>query len=87
MLAAAFLGVAIGVVVKRWGPTGLWTLVVATLAVSGALAVLVTWQRAWGDLGSWLSDQSAVTLAAVIPVVLALGTAALSFAGIRRVVP
>lgn len=87
MLAAAFLGVAIGVVMKRWGPTGLWTLVVATLAVSGALAVLVSWQRAWGDVGSWLTDQSAVTLAVALPVVLALGTAALAFAGIRRVVP
>ncbi len=87
MLAAAFLGVAIGVVMKRWGPTGLWTLAIATLVVTGGLAILVSWRRAWGDLGSWLTDQSAVTLAVALPVLVALATAALSFAGIRRVVP
>lgn len=87
MLAAAFLGVGIGVVVKRWGATGLWTLVAATIVLSGAVAILVSWRRAWGDVGSWLADQSTVTLAVTVPVVLALATAALSFAGIRRVVP
>ena len=87
MLAAAFVGVAIGVVVKRWGPTGLWTLVVGAIALFGSLAILISWRRAWGDVGTWLVDQSMVTLAVTIPVVLALATAALSFAGIRRVVP
>ncbi len=87
MLAATFLGVAIGVVMKRWGPTGVWSLVVATLVVTGGLAILVSWRRAWGDVGSWLVDQSMVTLAVTIPVALALVTAALSFAGLRRVVP
>ncbi len=87
MLAAAFLGVAIGVVMKRWGPTGLWTLAIATLVVTGGLAILVSWRRAWGDLGSWLTDQSAVTLAVALPFLVALATAVLSFAGIRRVVP
>jgi len=87
MLAAAFLGVGIGVVSKRWGPTGLWSLVAATLVVGGGLAVLVSWRRAWGDVGSWLVDQSTVTLAVTIPLALALVTAALSFAGMRRVVP
>ncbi len=87
MLAATFLGVAIGVVMKRWGPTGVWSLAVATLVVTGGLAILVSWRRAWGDVGSWLVDQSMVTLAVTIPVALALVTAALSFAGLRRVVP
>ena len=87
MLAAAFLGVAIGVVVKRWGPTGLWTLAIATILLAGVSAVLVTWRRAWDDLGTWLVDQSALTLAVVVPMAVALATAALSFAGFRRVVP
>ncbi|WP_369256020.1 hypothetical protein [Geodermatophilus amargosae] len=87
MLAAAFLGVAIGVVMKRWGPTGLWSLVVASILVFGGLAILVSWRRAWGDVGTWLVDQSMLTLAVAIPVVLALATAALSYAGLRRVVP
>lgn len=87
MLAAAFLGVAIGVVMKRWGPAGLWSLVVATLVVSGGLAILVSWQQAWGDVGSWFVGQSMVTLAVTFPLLIALATAALSFAGLRRVVP
>ncbi|SNS87119.1 hypothetical protein SAMN04488107_4089 [Geodermatophilus saharensis] len=87
LLAAAFLGVAIGVVVKRWGPTGLWSLVVGAILFFGGLAILVSWQRAWGDVGSWLVAQSVVTLAVAIPLVVVLVTAALAFAGLRRVVP
>ncbi|SFT32494.1 hypothetical protein SAMN05660657_00003 [Geodermatophilus amargosae] len=87
MLAAAFVGVAIGVVMKRWGPTGLWSLVVASIVVLGGLAILVSWRRAWGDVGTWLVDQSMLTLAVAIPLVLALATAGLSYAGLRRVVP
>ncbi len=87
MLAAAFVGVAIGVVMKRWGATGLWTLAVATIVLVGVAAVLVSWRRAWEDLGGWLTDQSALTLAVALPVAVALVTAAISFAGLRRVVP
>ena len=87
MLAAAFLGVAIGVVAKRWGPAGLWSLAVATIVLLGGLAILISWRHAWDDLGTWLVAQSIVTLAVAIPAVLALATAALSFAGLRRVVP
>jgi hypothetical protein len=87
MLAAAFVGVAIGVVMKRWGPTGLWSLIVASIVVLGGLAILVSWRRAWGDVGTWLVDQSMLTLAVTIPLVLALATAGLSYTGLRRVVP
>jgi hypothetical protein len=87
MLAAAFLGVAFGVVMKRWGQLGLWSLVVGTIVVFGGLAVLVSWQRAWGDVGTWLTDQSALTLAVLIPAVLGVVAAGLSFAGLRRIVP
>ncbi len=87
MSAAAFLGIAVGVVMKRWGQTGLWSLLIGALVVSGGLAILVSWRRAWGDVGTWLVDQSTFTLAVTIPLALVLVTAALSFAGIRRVVP
>ena len=87
MLAAAFLGVAIGVVMKRWGALGLWSLVVSAMVGFGGLTVLVSWRGWWGDIGTWLVDQSMLTLAVAIPLALALATAALSFAGLRRIVP
>ena len=87
MLAAAFLGVGIGVVMKRWGQLGIWGLVIGAIVVFGGLAVLVSWRGAWGDIGTWLVAQSMLTLAVTIPLLLALATAALSWAGLRRVVP
>ncbi|MGY1717037.1 hypothetical protein ACI78R_21445 [Geodermatophilus sp. SYSU D01106] len=87
MLAAAFLGVAIGVVMKRWGQYGIWGLVIGAMVVFGGLAVLVSWRGWWGDVGTWLVDQSTLTTAVAIPVALAAVAAALSFAGLRRVVP
>jgi hypothetical protein len=87
MLAFAFIGVGIGVVFKRWGATGVWSLTVAALLALGGLAVLITWQRWWGELGSWLAEQSVATLAIGLPTALAAVAAALTFAGIRRVVP
>ncbi|MGY1687576.1 hypothetical protein ACI8AK_18485 [Geodermatophilus sp. SYSU D00867] len=87
MLAAAFLGVAIGVVMKRWGQFGIWGLVIGAMVVFGGLAVLVSWRGWWGDVGTWLVDESVLTLAVAIPVALAAVTAVLSFIGLRRIVP
>lgn len=87
MLAFSFLGIGLGVVYKRWGPGGVWGLTLATLLVLGGLAVLMTWREWWLPLGSWLADQSLATLAIGLPAAVALIAAALSFVGIRRVVP
>jgi hypothetical protein len=87
MLAFCFLGIGLGVVYKRWGNSGVWGLALVTVLALGGLAVLMTWQKWWLPVGSWLDDQSFVTLAVGLPVALALIAAALSFTGIRRVVP
>jgi hypothetical protein len=87
MLALAFLGMGIGIVYKRWGQPGVWGLILGTIVVFGGLAVLITWLQAWGEVGRWFADQSLVTLAIALPVAIAAVTAALSFTGIRRVVP
>ena len=87
MLAAAALGVSFGVVMKRWGQLGLWSMVVSALLVLGGLAILVSWQRAWGDIGTWLTEQSMVTLTVLVPAALTVVAAGLSFAGLRRIVP
>jgi hypothetical protein len=87
MLAFIVAGIGMGVVQKRWGPSGVWGLIIGSLVVFGGLAVLVTWLRAWGDVGSWLTDQSVATLAVGLPLALAAVLAVLSFAGLRRTVP
>ncbi|MGY1787562.1 hypothetical protein [Geodermatophilus sp. SYSU D00698] len=87
MPAAAFLGVAIGVVMTRWGQFGIWGLVIGAMLVFGGLAVLVSWRGWWGDVRTWLVDESVLTLAVAIPVALAAVTAVLSFTGLRRIVP
>jgi hypothetical protein len=87
MLAFIFAGIAVGVVYKRWGQNGVWALSIGLLLFFGGLSVLVTGLHAWGDLGRWLTDQSLETLAIALPVAIAAVVAALSFQGIRRVVP
>jgi hypothetical protein len=87
MLAFIFAGIAIGVVYKRWGQTGVWTLTIALLLFFGGLIVLVTGLHAWDEIGRWLTDQSLQTLAIGLPLALAAVVAGLSFRGIRRVVP
>jgi hypothetical protein len=87
VLAFAFLGMGMGVVSKRWGPSGVWFLTLGSTVLFGTLAILITWLREWRAIGGWLADQSVTTLAVVLPVALTLAVAAVSFAGLRRVVP
>ena len=87
MLGFIFAGIGIGVVFKRWGSNGLWALAILAVLLSGGLSVLVTAMNGWRDIWNWLVDQSLVTLSVGVPLAIALAVAALSFAGIRRVVP
>lgn len=87
MLACAFVGMAIGVVYKRWGASGVWALVLASLLGFGGLAVLITALRAWTEVWSWLSDQSMYGYTLLVPAVAAVVLAGLSWTGLRRAVP
>ncbi len=87
MLAFAFVGLGIGVVQQRWGQLGTWGLIIGSLVLFGGLAVLITWLEAWGAIGDWFSDQSAVTLSVGLPLAVALAAGLAAFPGIRRVVP
>jgi hypothetical protein len=87
MLGMTFLGIAIGAVVKRWGQTGTYLLVIGTLVIFGAAAVLVTGMGWWSPLGTWLVARSALTIALGYAVVVGLISAGLSYAGLRRAVP
>ena len=87
MAAFAFVGVGIGIVHQRWGPAGTWGLIVGSMVVFGALAVLITWLEAWREVGDWFADQSTATLTVGLPLAVALIAAVASFPGMRRIVP
>jgi hypothetical protein len=87
VLAAAALGVGSGVVLKRWGTTGVWATVIGSmLALAGLVAITTALDR-WADIWSWTLDQSTVTLMVLVPTVVALAIGGLSFVGLRKVVP
>jgi len=87
MFLAASLGVALGVVVKRWGQLGMWTLGVALLLASGLVAALLTWRGGWPAVGSFFVDTSAAALLVAGPAVLAALVVTAGFLGLRRAVP
>src|SRR4029078_9445023 len=53
LLAFTFVGMGIGVVSKRWGPSGAWVLSLGATLFFGGLAVLLTWLQAWDEVGRW----------------------------------
>jgi hypothetical protein len=87
MLACAVLGMALGVVFKRWGAPGLYVLGIGIGLLAGLAAVWATWQRAWEDVGGWFADQSVAMLAITLPMLLTIGLAGLAFLGLKRTVP
>ena len=87
MLAFLVIGIGIGVISKRWGPSGVWVLSIGSMVVVGGLAVLLGWLGAWPAIGRWLGDQSVTTLSVGLPILLAAVVAGLAYGGIRRVVP
>jgi hypothetical protein len=87
VLASAFLGIAIGVVAKRWGAMGVWSVGIAALLVFGGGAVLVTALHSWTDLGHWMDARSVLTVALGSAGVVAVLSAGLSYGGLRRAVP
>lgn len=87
MFVLSLLGMAIGVVYKRFGSVGLYGLTIGAVLGLGALSALLTWLTAWDNVGGWFSDQSLIPLSAGWPVVLGIGFALAGYIGIRRVVP
>lgn len=87
MLAFMAIGAGVGVVQKRWGSNGLWSLGILVLVVVGGLAVLITALGTWVQVGSWFADRSVLTLTVTLPAAVAVVLAGLSWAGLRRAVP
>jgi hypothetical protein len=87
LLAFAAVGIAFGIVYKRWGQAGAWAAVVLLMLALGGLAVLISWTGAWGSVGGWFADRSLPALTIALPAAVAGVVALLSYPGIRRVVP
>ena len=87
MLLASVVGTGLGVVVKRWGQTGMWVLGITSLLLSGLAGVLVTYSGSWGAVGAFFLDAPLAVLVLVVPGLAAVALAGLGFAGLRRAVP
>lgn len=87
MFFAASLGIGVGVVIKRWGQLGMWTLSIVLLLASGTAAALITWRRGWTAVGTFFVDTPILVLLLLVPAVIAVAVAGTSFLGLRRAVP
>lgn len=87
MAVTAFLGIALGVVYKRFGSLGMYVLTIGLILGLGVAAALITWQERWIAIGEWFGDQTTIGLAAGWPLLLGVLFAAAGYLGIRRVVP
>ncbi|NNM45966.1 hypothetical protein [Knoellia koreensis] len=85
MLSA--LGMVIGVVFKRWGQSGVYTLTITSLLLIAVVTLLVTWQDWWAAIGRFFTDSSFVGLTAGYPALLAVACASLAWLGLRRAAP
>ncbi|HEX2301649.1 MAG TPA: hypothetical protein VHH34_24615 [Pseudonocardiaceae bacterium] len=84
LLFLSFLGVALGVVFKRWGQLGLYVLGAASIVLVGGLAALATMLDWWPALGRFLADRTALGLLVGYPLVLAVLIATTGYLLIRR---
>ncbi len=68
----------------RWGVNGLFTVGTATVLVLSGLVALVTWQRQWGNLIGWFSDQPVALTVVGLPILLAALLTGGGYLAIRR---
>jgi hypothetical protein len=86
-LALSALGVVLGVIFKRWGQTGLYVALVGSAVVLTAAVLMITWQKWWGSVGSFFTEQSTLALVAGYPLLIAVALGGLGFLAIRRATP
>ena len=86
-LAFAAVGAGFGVVWKRWAAPGMYGLIIGLLVVATGVLALIGWLDAWREVGAWFVDRSLVTLGVGLPAAVAAVVGALTFTGLRRVVP
>ncbi len=83
-LLVAGLGLAAGVLTKRWGTNGWLVVVAVSIVVFGALGAIATITDSWPGIGSWLLDQSTVGIFAGWFAVIAVAALVLGYLALRR---
>ena len=86
-LALGLVGFVSALLHRRWGVNGLFGATIVLLVLSGAVTALITRQRLWPRIGHWFADQSALSLFAGWPALLALVLAVVGYLVIRRATP
>ncbi|WP_017975077.1 hypothetical protein [Actinopolyspora halophila] len=86
-LLLAFLGVWAGVVFKRWGQPGVYTMIFGAGLLAGVLAVVATWQEWWPSIGRFFVEQPPAALFGGYPLALAAVIAAVGYLTLRRAAP
>lgn len=83
---AMVIGVSllVGAVHQRWRVVGLYTVLAGVLVVGGLIAILITWQRWWPEIGQWFVDAPRAIPMVALPAVVALATVAGAWAVLRR---
>ena len=86
-LAVATLGMALGMVLKRWGASGMYVLSITAMVLGGAAAIVVGWRGWWGAVGRFFTQTDVLTLTAAYPAILAVAFVGLAWLGLRRATP
>lgn len=86
-VALCFLGTCLALVHKRWGANGIFALLLATVLLLGGLVVLVSWQRWWGAVGQWFTEQTPLGLFVGWPALIAAALGGTGYLMIRRTDP
>ena len=86
-LAMSAMGVFAGVVFKRWGQPGVYTLGIGSTLLLAGLGMLITSQGWWPAVGSFFAGQSTFALFTVYPLLIALVLGAAGWVAVRRATP
>jgi hypothetical protein len=86
-LVLAYIGLCMGVVHNLWGGGGVLATLTGCFALLALAMVAVSLGGGWDEIGRWLQRQTAGSLAAGWPLLLAAVLAAAGYGGIRRAVP
>jgi hypothetical protein len=73
-----------GLIGKRWGPNGVWTVVLLSIVVPSLLIALIGRQGWWMPIWDWATEQSSTALFALWPSLIAVVCAIGGFLVARR---
>ncbi len=83
-LVLGFIGTFCGVILRRWGPTGIYVLMLGSTVALGGATALITWRHDWVAFANWFTTQSTTALLVGWPSVVAAILALAGYAGMRH---